>query len=66
MTDRSLCDTCAKRMKEITWVGFSTVAWTGRYVCNPYPNAPTVPETVRECDRYVPKKKGQLSLEAFV
>lgn len=62
----SLCDTCAKRMKEITYVGLSTVAWTGKYVCTPYNNAPTLPDVVKECKGYVPRKKGQMSLEAFV
>ena len=61
----SLCDTCAKRMKEITYVGLSTVAWTGKYVCNPYPNAPTLPDVVHECSRYMPKNRGQMTLEAF-
>jgi len=64
MTDKSLCDTCARRMKHIVFVGFSTVAWDGGYTCGPLSEEILGPKA--QCERYEPKRQGQLSLEAFV
>ena len=63
MTDKSLCDTCAHRAKHIVFVGFSTVAWDGGYTCGPLSEEILGPKA--QCDRYIPNRKGQMSLEAF-
>lgn len=60
----SLCDTCAKRTREIAFTGISTVRWTGRYSCGIFSNEPL--GSVAECGRYTPRNRGQMTLEAFL
>ena len=76
-----LCATCAHSIKEIRFVGFSTVAWTGKYQCDKQyqehdwklrRNEDGILQdlsepTTEECHDYAPLRSGgQTSLEAFV
>jgi len=50
-----------KRLLKV-YTGLSTVAWDGQYNCGP---TEAILKPVRECRRYIPKRSGQTSLEAF-
>ncbi|MBQ7701764.1 MAG: hypothetical protein IJT54_05105 [Candidatus Methanomethylophilaceae archaeon] len=76
-----LCATCQHRVKEIRYVGFSTVAWTGKYQCDRqyqehdwklrYDAEDKLHDlsepTTEECADYAPSKsRGQTSLEVWI
>lgn len=75
------CSTCKHRIKEIRFVGFSTVAWTGQYQCdrqyqehdwklrrNEEGELQDLSEPITtSCPDYAPERsRGQTALEAFL
>lgn len=77
-----ICSTCKHRVKEIIFVGFSTVKWTGKWQCDRqytetdwklhqcedgiFRDESAEPIT-EGCPEYTPERsRGQTALEAFL
>ncbi len=59
-----LCAVCQHRMKQIRFCGLSRVMWTGHYLCD-IRVLSDEPSDRFQCDNFIPRKKGQTSMDAW-